>query len=138
MGRKEYRTDRIVVSYDAATCIHAAECVKGLPDVFDPEARPWIRPQNASAEEIEKVVARCPSGALQARRLDTSAHDVPPAVTATVMADGPVVLEGACVVRDAQGRILRREAKVALCRCGSSQAKPFCDGTHGKVGFRAP
>jgi uncharacterized Fe-S cluster protein YjdI len=53
------------VTYDPNTCIHAAECARGLPAVFVPEERPWVRTGAASADEIAAQVARCPSGALQ-------------------------------------------------------------------------
>ena len=65
MSRRTYAGAEVDVSYDAEVCIHAAECVKGLPEVFDTKARPWIQPDNAPAGELVAQVARCPSGALQ-------------------------------------------------------------------------
>jgi uncharacterized Fe-S cluster protein YjdI len=65
MAEKEYRGTGIVVTYDAAICEHAAECVRGLPQVFDVRRRPWIQPDNAEPELVEAVIGRCPSGALQ-------------------------------------------------------------------------
>jgi uncharacterized Fe-S cluster protein YjdI len=149
MARKAYRTNEIEVSYDPDLCVHAAECVRGLPQVFDPDARPWIRPERASPADVERVVAACPTGALRTKRLPgaTPAPGAAPTpaagtgsgvVVATVLADGPVVLEGRVVVRDAAGRVLREAEKVALCRCGGSAAKPFCDGAHARIGFRSP
>lgn len=40
------------------------ECVKGLPSVFNTQKRPWVSPQNATAEKIMEVIDRCPSRAL--------------------------------------------------------------------------
>jgi CDGSH-type Zn-finger protein len=54
------------------------------------------------------------------------------------MANGPVVLTGPVVVKDAAGAVLREADRVALCRCGASATKPFCDGAHARNGFRAP
>ena len=65
---RDYEGQEIVVSYELKKCIHAAECVKGLPAVFDVDARPWINPDGAPPEAIEAVIARCPSGALTSRR----------------------------------------------------------------------
>jgi len=65
MARKTYPGKDVDVSYDPEVCIHAAECVRGLPLVFDPKARPWIQPDNAPPDEVIAQVARCPSGALQ-------------------------------------------------------------------------
>ena len=63
--RKSYSSDAITVSFDPRLCIHAARCVAGAPEVFDPNARPWIRPENAGADKLADVVARCPTGALR-------------------------------------------------------------------------
>jgi uncharacterized Fe-S cluster protein YjdI len=60
-----YETDAIRVTYDPGVCNHAAECVRGLPQVFDSKAQPWIQPQNADPNAVAEQVRRCPSGALQ-------------------------------------------------------------------------
>lgn len=148
MSRKAYVAGDVEVSFDPGLCFHAAECVRGLPQVFDTSAKPWIRPERAPAADLQRVVARCPSGALQFRRLETAQPTAPRAatlsvvpattVTATVMPNGPVVLTGPVVVKDAAGQVVREADRVALCRCGGSATKPFCDGAHAKTGFRAP
>lgn len=54
--------------------------------------------------------------------------------------NGPFVIEGPVQVVDHEGRAFpTNPAKpvVALCRCGASSNKPFCDGTHNKIGFQA-
>jgi uncharacterized Fe-S cluster protein YjdI len=61
---QEYRNDKIVVRYDPAICIHAGECVRGLPSVFNVAKKPWIDIDGASPETIVDQVKRCPSGAL--------------------------------------------------------------------------
>lgn len=55
----------VTVSFDAQVCQHAAECVRGLPSVFDITRQPWIDPNGASAADVVAQVARCPSGALR-------------------------------------------------------------------------
>jgi CDGSH-type Zn-finger protein len=56
----------------------------------------------------------------------------------TALDNGPYLVKGPVVLLDADGNEFRTErATVALCRCGGSQNKPFCDGTHSRVGFRA-
>jgi CDGSH-type Zn-finger protein len=53
--------------------------------------------------------------------------------------DGPYIVRGDFVITDQQGNeIDARRRTVALCRCGKSQMRPFCDGTHKLIGFRAP
>ena len=61
---QEYRNDKIVVRYDPKICIHAGDCVRGLPSVFNVAAKPWIDVNGASPEAIAGQVKICPSGAL--------------------------------------------------------------------------
>ncbi|MFX4291583.1 (4Fe-4S)-binding protein [Streptomyces bohaiensis] len=69
-GVRTYRGAEITVSFEAALCRHAAECVRGLPQVFDPARRPWIAPDAADADRVADIVRRCPSGALRHRPAD--------------------------------------------------------------------
>ncbi len=134
---KVYRGDGLSVRFDAARCIHAARCVHGLPAVFDPQARPWVQPLKAAATEVAEVVARCPTGALQALHDDGSAAEQPdPHNTLQLVADGPLHLRGDIARCDADGQLLSRETRLALCRCGASANKPFCDNSHVGAGFR--
>jgi CDGSH-type Zn-finger protein len=60
-------------------------------------------------------------------------------VTITAYQDGPYLLRGPFLLRDQDGEeIASARRVVALCRCGKSGIRPFCDGTHRLVGFRAP
>ena len=139
MTKRSYEAPGIRVTYDAARCIHAAECVRGLPDVFDPDRRPWIAPAAASADDVAAVIRRCPTGALAWERLDGGPPEVPDAAnTVTISSDGPLFLRGRIEIRDAGDRPLSREARTALCRCGASANKPWCDGSHARAEFRAP
>lgn len=140
MATKEYKAGDVVVSYDPDVCIHAAECVRGLPKVFDPQARPWIRPENAAPEDLQSVIGKCPSGALQFKRMSTTPAPtpaVPAGVTVTVKLNGPLLIQGGAKVCNPDGSLIKEGAVLALCRCGQSGAKPFCDGTHGRVGWHS-
>ncbi|WP_329065896.1 (4Fe-4S)-binding protein [Streptomyces sp. NBC_01429] len=68
--KKAYEGRSITVTFEARRCLHAAECVDGLPEVFDTAKRPWIRPDAAEAERLAEVVRRCPSGALRYELVD--------------------------------------------------------------------
>jgi CDGSH-type Zn-finger protein/uncharacterized Fe-S cluster protein YjdI len=59
-------------------------------------------------------------------------------VTITPLEDGPLAIAGSLELVSGTGRTINRCVKTALCRCGGSQNKPYCDGTHTKIGFRAP
>lgn len=63
---------RVTIEWHATRCIHSGNCVRALHAVFDPRRTPWIVPDAADADAIVAAVARCPSGALQARRHDAA------------------------------------------------------------------
>lgn len=127
--------DGFEVTYDPGACTHAAECARGLPEVFDPEASPWIRPERASADRVAEVVARCPSGALKIVGRAAAAPKSGRAAV-TLAPDGPLLLSGDLEVRGPDGAVLFAGGKAALCRCGHSVKKPFCDGAHKAAGFK--
>jgi CDGSH-type Zn-finger protein/uncharacterized Fe-S cluster protein YjdI len=136
-SKRTYETEQLRVTYDTARCIHAAECVHGLPEVFDPDRRPWIDVSRGSPDEVARVVTRCPTGALSAQRLDGGAAEASPTDnTVTVCPDGPLYVNGNITIRRPGDEELLRDVRVALCRCGASHNKPLCDGRHADAGFR--
>ena len=131
-----YSGEKAAVSYDVSRCIHAAECVHGLPDVFDPGRKPWIDPDRAEAEQLLQVIMRCPTGALHLERSDGErAEPTPERNTAIVERNGPVYFRGDLEIVTREGEVLLKDTRIALCRCGASENKPFCDGSHVRVGF---
>ncbi len=62
--RKEYSNKEITIVWKPGKCIHAGVCVKTLPNVYDPQEKPWISPENATTEALIKQINQCPSGAL--------------------------------------------------------------------------
>jgi CDGSH-type Zn-finger protein len=56
----------------------------------------------------------------------------------TVAHNGPIRIEGDFSILDPEGRAfgLAGRTLISLCRCGQSQNKPFCDGSHGRTGFQ--
>lgn len=136
MGPREYATDEIVVEWHPRLCFHSRNCVKALPGVFDSSRRPWIDLEQASADEIEAAVESCPSAALRIRRAGAAARPVPRELEVTPMPDGPLLVRGPIRVVQADRRT-EDLPRAAFCRCGHSKNKPFCDGTHQEIGFRA-
>lgn len=61
---REYSNGEVVVVWKRWLCVHSAVCVRGLPEVFRPRERPWVRVEEASSEEIALQCDQCPSGAL--------------------------------------------------------------------------
>lgn len=136
MATRAYERDGITIHFEARRCIHAAECVQGLPTVFDADARPWITPAGGSVEEIAAVVERCPSGALTYVRSDGGPQEAVPAERSIrVVRDGPLHVRGALELGAADGAPIRCGPRAALCRCGASKNKPFCDNSHLESGF---
>lgn len=131
--RRNYTGTELDVSYDIARCIHAAECLRGLPAVFDRFRRPWVLPDAGDAEQVAEVVRRCPSGALQYAGSEPERPDQPN--TVILVPDGPLYLRGQLVLVDAEGQELHRDTRMSLCRCGASENKPFCDNSHIRTGF---
>ena len=64
---KEYKKDNLTIVWDASKCTHSGVCVRTLPKVYNPKARPWITQENASVEELKAQINKCPSGALSFR-----------------------------------------------------------------------
>ncbi|HCS13421.1 MAG: hypothetical protein COS82_04005 [Zetaproteobacteria bacterium CG06_land_8_20_14_3_00_59_53] len=73
-----------------------------------------------------KVAVPLPSDAPQTGRLSI-----------TTTPDGPLMLEGPFSLLDADGNEVCKSGKAALCRCGASNMKPYCDGSHHHIGFKA-
>ena len=135
-GLHVYRSPAIEVSWSKPRCTHVAECVRGLPAVFEPGRVPWIEPENATADRVAEVVRRCPTGALHYQRHDGGAAEAVPAVNTVVPdPDGPLYLAGDIEVVAEDGTPLLRDTRVALCRCGATKNRPFCDGSHWSAGF---
>lgn len=120
------------VTWDQDLCIHAAECGRANGELFRTGRDPWCDPDEASDDEVRDVIARCPSGALAARfhdAPDEHAGDVV-ANTITVAYNGPLFASGNLAIQDAPERAPALSERAALCRCGKSSNKPYCDNSH--------
>lgn len=130
-----YEAESVTVTFDSGLCIHSEECIRGLPAVFDPGRRRWIRPELAPVEEVRRAVARCPSGALRIRE----PGGAPPApdgeTTIRVQVDGPLLLRGRLRIETETGELIAAAEAASLCRCGATANPPFCDGSHERIAF---
>ncbi|MGH2900102.1 MAG: CDGSH iron-sulfur domain-containing protein [Solirubrobacteraceae bacterium] len=137
--RDAYEGDGITVYDDRGVCAHIGECTANLPEVWKLRTEPWIDPHGADRERIAEVVGLCPSGALAYARAGADEpveEPLEPAIRASV--DGPYHVRGAIPVTGADGTQFEPRNRQALCRCGGSKNKPFCDGTHWHIGFKDP
>lgn len=128
----------IAVRYNLKRCIHAEKCVRGLPAVFDPGRRPWIQPDKSPVERVSAVVMQCPTGALAFDRKDGGeVEPLPETNTLLVIEDGPLYVRGNVHLTTSDDIEVKRETRLALCRCGASVNKPYCDNSHLESGFQA-
>jgi len=61
---KTYTNGEITIVWEPGKCTHSGMCVKSLPQVYNPQAKPWIRFENATTEQLKAQLDKCPSGAL--------------------------------------------------------------------------
>ena len=133
---RRYDAEDITVSYDVKRCIHAEECVRGLPRVFNRRRRVWVDVTQAKAGEIANIVQRCPTGALHFRRTDGGVEEPTPRRNEVrITPDGPLYFRGELEIHTSTAVL--KETRAALCRCGASRNKPFCDNSHADIAFRA-
>jgi CDGSH-type Zn-finger protein/uncharacterized membrane protein YozB (DUF420 family) len=133
-GVDSHRGSRITIHDNRAICSHAGVCTDNLSQVFRLGQEPWIDADGAEAEAVIALVKRCPSGALS-----VSIDGSPPPAEAceraiTISKNGPYLVAGQVELK-AGGAAPRFPDRYALCRCGGSKNKPFCDGTHWAIGF---
>ena len=133
-----YEGSGITVRDNRGTCCHFGNCTEHLPQVFHASSDPFVTARGADADSIEQIVRQCPSGALgfirngelyQGEQREPQiyvANNASYYVRGGIELDGEVMNEGAS-----------RE-HYALCRCGCSKNKPFCDGSHWWVKFNDP
>lgn len=136
---KTYTNGEVSIVWKADLCYHSKNCINHLPEVFDVKQRPWINAQGASTEKIIETVKKCPSGALTYKMNSELEADQPQEslqVTQIQVADkGPLIIEGSFQITDKDGGLIEKMDKAALCRCGASKKKPFCDGSHRQIEF---
>jgi CDGSH-type Zn-finger protein len=128
--RDDYEGPEITIHDNRGICAHAGKCTDGLPSVFRLRQEPWIDPAAASGRQISEVVRTCPSGALS-YSVDGQEHrdrDAEPSIF--IAPNGPYVVTGGPELLDTERGEGASTEHFALCRCGGSKNKPFCDGTH--------
>ncbi len=148
-NEKNYTNGEITVYWKPTACIHATTCYRELIRVFNPRQRPWVNMDGAPTEKIIEIVRKCPTDALTYQWNDPSKKSDKPyegsgeasdvlsrermagkPVEIRIMDNGPYVVEGNFRVIGPDGKEMRRMQMTSFCRCGASESKPFCDGSH--------
>ena len=128
----------IDVFWDARLCIHIAECVKARGGLFVTGRDRWCVPDCATNGEVREIVERCPSGALTYHDKKADPERPMAGNTVAVAYNGPLFVSGDLAIEGAPDDMPGVRFRAALCRCGHSQNKPFCDHSHEPAGFRDP
>ena len=141
----EFSNGEVTVFWKSELCIHSANCLIGLPNVFSTKKKPWINVHASNSKEIMKIIDTCPSRALTYLKSSKFVTSKPRAIVkkkskfarVQILKNGPVLITGNFIVRDQKKKKILIENEVAaLCRCGGSKKKPFCDGSHQTIGFK--
>jgi len=135
---KEYTNGEITVVWKPGTCIHSKKCWDGLSSVFNPTKKPWVNIEGASSEAIMKQIDACPYGALSYYKNGEEKAElaVSSLTKIEVIPNGPIRVHGDVEITHSNGTTETRERITALCRCGLSAKKPYCDGTHKREGWQ--
>ncbi len=128
--------NEIEVTWDSRLCIHIAECSQAKGELFLTGRQPWCSPDLVTREDVRDVVERCPSGALNYNDKSGQPEQAVGENTVAVAYNGPLFVTGDLQIEPAPDDMPGIEFRAALCRCGQSKNKPFCDNSHEKAGFR--
>lgn len=160
-GERKYKNKEITVYWKPSSCIHASACTNELPEVFNPDERPWVKMEGSNTSKIIDVVDKCPVDALTWKWNDESKNkevgsehsnhiknrrkallekdnlDPKQDTAIDIMDDGPFVVNGGFLLERENGSRSKFSGTVSLCRCGASKLKPFCDGSHRSINFKS-
>jgi CDGSH-type Zn-finger protein len=133
--REALQGTRITMFDDITLCASAGFCGTRLTTVWkmiertdDPEVR----------ARLLRMVMNCPSGRLEASLGGHELIEPEYLPSIAVVPDGPLWVRGCIPIEAPDGFVYEVRNRVTLCRCGQSENRPFCDGTHEETGFEAP
>lgn len=120
------------VTYDARLCLHVGECGRADNALFVGGRQSWCDPDAVDVDVVMDTINRCPTGALTAHRHDGGPDEAPAASnTVHIANNGPLYIRGDLRIGDDDAP----RHRVALCRCGASKNKPYCDNSHERDAF---
>jgi CDGSH-type Zn-finger protein len=133
--RDDYVREELTVYDNRGICQHSGFCTDRLAAVFRVHGEPFIDLSGANKDAIIAQVRECPSGALSYALDGVEYRDQDREPTITVSKDGPYRVTGGIQLPDEERAEGASTEHYALCRCGGSKNKPFCDGTHWYIKF---
>jgi CDGSH-type Zn-finger protein/uncharacterized Fe-S cluster protein YjdI len=133
----KYDGDAVDVHWDRRLCIHIAECGKAQGELFVGGRKPWCQPDLVQLRNVTDVCERCPTGALTYQSKDGSTTETAATQNSVMVANhGPLYVTGDLDIGGAADDMNGVKFRAALCRCGHSKNKPFCDNSHEAAGFK--
>jgi CDGSH-type Zn-finger protein len=132
---RDYPGEGLIVHDDRSICTHAGFCGTATSNVWKMVAG---TDDTSVRAQVIGMIERCPSGALS-YSIAAQDEDIEPdlATRVAVTPDGPLWVTGGVPVEKSDGTLLERRNRVTLCRCGQSENKPLCDGSHKEAGFQS-
>ncbi|MEX2394223.1 MAG: CDGSH iron-sulfur domain-containing protein [Actinomycetota bacterium] len=123
---------KVTVSDDRGICAHAAFCSNEITNVW--KAAKKLDDDSSLADTAVRMVRNCPSGALS-MEIDGASGEAELVREIWIQEDASILLRGGITVRRADGQPIETRNRMALCRCGQSNIKPLCDGSHAEAAF---
>ena len=122
------------LSFDTGRCIHARFCVLGAPNSFLAGVKgEWLFPDKTETSTLRSICHNCPSGAIQYKPKDGTLPEPAPLVNmVNLRENGPYAFRAQLEIDGKPDGF-----RATLCRCGASKRKPYCDGSHNEIGFKA-
>jgi uncharacterized Fe-S cluster protein YjdI len=140
-----YTKENLTVIWKPDLCIHSGICVRGLPEVFNSAKKPWIDLSQSELQAVIHQVQKCPSGALSYEWTEGPRENMSETATPIseerqitqirISPNGPILIHSQCEITLSNGTKESKQGVIALCRCGQSKNKPYCDGSHKLTGF---
>lgn len=136
-NKTKYTGKKINVEWDERLCIHIGECGQSEGDLFVAGRDPWCQPDRMSLDEVIEIVRRCPSGALSFESTEYDIEESPGSENCLMVSyNGPYFVRGDLDIEGATDDMPGVAFRSALCRCGASKNKPFCDNSHEAINFK--
>lgn len=133
----EFKGETAKVNFCSKLCIGTGECGRASGELFVDGRKPWCDPDQMDSLTVKNIIERCPSGALTAKAEDCDISEIAVSEnTIHVSQNGPYFLKGELEITGAPTDSSGTKFRAALCRCGHSKNKPFCDNSHINAGFR--
>lgn len=130
-----YKSKDITITFNRSICSGAANCVRDFPNIYTSASENWIYPDLGTKKEIIESIRNCPSGALSYSLNDEKNVNVCNLENCLeekieLFKNSPIYVRGSIDIEVQKWSFNANKTKFALCRCGKSKNKPFCDYSH--------